>query len=1120
MLGVIGAMALGAGMAWGQERGVEEGLRADERSDLSAVSLESSIPYPVPGEAVEIRIGVRNNAQAPAGKVEVRLLADGRTVGTGLLDLAAGETGTLRLPWTPAEEKTYALTATLDPALRRAERDRLDDTASAEVMVAARPAGEADLAVTGLELAARADGATLVRIPVRNQGTAAAGAPLEVRSGGRIVARVRVPPVAPGAATVVEVLLASGTSADQLSAELGPRFRTNQKHPEAALFQQDVRAARDLRVEGLSVSATPTERGRVRRVTIAFRVVNHGREAVTAPFRTRVFPGAVGAGGQTLEPYVLTSAGLAAGQSLYVSRTIALPPEIHQFDARVETDLDPLPGATAARSEAGRVVVEPFENPVANAGRWVSIGPRRVPEGLGAVGVLFSIATDPSSPATLYAGSHGSGVWKTADGGSSWSPVTDALPTLKIAALAVDPAQTSRVYVATPDFGVFRSEDGGTSWSQISGAAQLHLTDCCDTLLVDPVHAGGLYLTSFDGIYHSTDSGATWSLSLRAGEATSLVLDRAGAGTLYAALQGGTGLNRKGIYRAALGGTGWTSLGGCTGGALPAIDASTKITLALSGSTLYAGFRTPTSFQLARTTGKSCQVGTRPGLQWLPLWNPSGDTFGGQPVPARLWNGIYADPVDPRFVYATGTDFWASTDGGVTFAARSGPHADHHAFAVAPGAPGTIYAGCDGGIYQSSDHGADNSWRFLGDGIANVELYDIANAATKPDLVIGGTQDNGTQKYDGSSTDWAWIKDGDGGTVAIDPANAQVLYAMQQNAPSVARSADGGGSWTGIADGLPAGAVCFNLQWYPHPTVPSTLIAACNESLWRTAQPGTPWSPILTVAPDSVLRSAVDLSIDLYYAGTSLGQVFAGPGGAGWQRVFAHPGGRGITDLEVDPDDRATVYATFTGTGSGRVYRLRRDSRAPQTMSATDITADLPAQLPVRTIAVDRMAPWTVYAGTNDGVFRGRSSDGATWRWTAYDNGLPPGVIITDLEVHPTSGVLRAGTFGRSAYEVNTDSPLGSLVAIEGRITLLRLEEAGTGYGPPADFLDVEAVVWLDTAPGRAFGFQLRKGSTEGDHTRMFDLLRDAFEANRPVRIDYLRTGLRNGTILRVADLP
>jgi hypothetical protein len=166
------------------------------------------------------------------------------------------------------------------------------------------------------------------------------------------------------------------------------------------------------------------------------------------------------------------------------------------------------------------------------------------------------------------------------------------------------------------------------------------------------------------------------------------------------------------------------------------------------------------------------------------------------------------------------------------------------------------------------------------------------------------------------------------------------------------------------------------------------------------------------------------------------------------------------------------------------------------------------------------MAPFTVYVGTNVGVYRGISSNqGATWNWSFYNNGLPL-AIISSLNVHPTTGVMLATTFGRSAYVVNTDWPIGTLANAEGRITFLRVHDLGTGFGPPSDFLDVEVVVALDTLPGRAFGFQLRADGEEFAAHGMLDLLRDAFSRNSRVSIDYTRTGLRNGLILRVADLP
>jgi hypothetical protein len=153
-------------------------------------------------------------------------------------------------------------------------------------------------------------------------------------------------------------------------------------------------------------------------------------------------------------------------------------------------------------------------------------------------------------------------------------------------------------------------------------------------------------------------------------------------------------------------------------------------------------------------------------------------------------------------------------------------------------------------------------------------------------------------------------------------------------------------------------------------------------------------------------------------------------------------------------------------------------------------------------------------------VYRGRSIDGGkTWFWVAYANGLPP-ADVRDLEVHPGTGVMRAATYGRSAYEVHTDAPIGSLLAAQGKLTFLRVHDVGTGFGPPIDSIDGEVVARLDSDPRKAFGFQLRKDAGEADHRGMLDVLRDGFTSSRLVRIEYVRTGLRHGRIVRVVHLP
>jgi hypothetical protein len=83
-------------------------------------------------------------------------------------------------------------------------------------------------------------------------------------------------------------------------------------------------------------------------------------------------------------------------------------------------------------------------------------------------------------------------------------------------------------------------------------------------------------------------------------------------------------------------------------------------------------------------------------------------------------------------------------------------------------------------------------------------------------------------------------------------------------------------------------------------------------------------------------------------------------------------------------------------------------------------------------------------------------------------------------------------------------APASAQVNASGRVTLLRVHDLGTGYGPPTDFMDVEAVVWLDSQPGKAFGFQLRDDQYLPARQGMLDLLRDAFANNWVVHIDYI----------------
>jgi hypothetical protein len=94
----------------------------------------------------------------------------------------------------------------------------------------------------------------------------------------------------------------------------------------------------------------------------------------------------------------------------------------------------------------------------------------------------------------------------------------------------------------------------------------------------------------------------------------------------------------------------------------------------------------------------------------------------------------------------------------------------------------------------------------------------------------------------------------------------------------------------------------------------------------------------------------------------------------------------------------------------------------------------------------------------------------------------------------------------------------GDLVETVGHISFLRAHDLGTGFGKAPNFLDVEVVVLLAEQPQLALGFQLRADANEPTRTEMFDLLRSAFIAGRPVRLDYQTVGPSAGEIIRVAN--
>ena len=1006
-----------------------EGIRPDEFAALDVGAVVADPAHPQPGQVVTIRVPVRNSGPLRLEGVIIGVLVAARMVARTSLDLDVDATDDVVLEWGPVPAGSHRITVVVDPDRRLPVEPRGRTSVTFPLVVSDRPSTSS---VVLRDLRWRATTRS-IEVEMYNGSDAPAHAPVVIVADGEALRRTVVGPIPPQGSSVLAtswlgsarpgVLTASVDlpEADQVSAagdvKVGPADAKA-----GTTLMLDLRPEAGLQVEGISVAAVKSLADLPRRLTVSARVVNNGRSSTRArcPVDLAMRPAG------SLEPsrHSVLVAPLLPGSAAAVSHGFDLPAGVNVATVDVVAD----PDDRIAPPALGKRARLEFRNPVANVGRWVSIGPTLIQSGLGAVGRLHQILLDPTRPGTMFVasgGASGSGVWRTRDSGANWDPVTDGFGTPNVKAMAMDPSDPRRLWAATPR-GLLHTDDGGDSWQVIASAAALPVESRAGAdlvLRVDPNRASTLYLTGAAGVRRSVDGGATWSVVLDSGRAADLVVDGSVSGRLYAAIRNDGVLAHTGVYQSDDHAGSWRRLTGCPGGRLPVVTRPTAIRLAISGSTLYASFgEIGIGWTLFRTTGVGCVIGGRQESVWERGWHPTG-FVDGEPIFKRLWMGIYANPIDPEIVYAGGTDLWVSKNGGASFTRRTEPHVDHQGFAFDPADPSIIFTASDGGLYRSDSHGDPGSWHFAATGIRNTEFYDLAVAPTNPDLLIGGTQDNGTVRYRSPATVWTSLRDGDGATVAIDPTNDSVMYLMGQFANSIRRSSDGGQNWTGISSSLSSAEECRNLHFQVHPAKPAILLASC-VSLWRLNQPDPTWRSIFTPPNGAVRRSAIDPTSDTYYAGTSLGAVFAGTGGAGFVQIFQNPSGaHEVTAIEVGLREAATIYVSFEGSGDGRVIRATRVGASFQVL---DITGNLPADLSVRSLALDRMNRHTIYAGTDRGVYRGRMTSAMpAWEWDLYGNGLPD-PDVRALRVHPTSGVLFAATLGRGVYEVNTAPKPGS----------------------------------------------------------------------------------------------
>ncbi|MBL0062047.1 MAG: T9SS type A sorting domain-containing protein [bacterium] len=651
---------------------------------------------------------------------------------------------------------------------------------------------------------------------------------------------------------------------------------------------------------------------------------------------------------------------------------------------------------------------------------WTNIGPTNY------AGRVLSIAWSSANTNIIYVGSASGGLWKTTDGGANWSPLTDDLASLAIGSVALDPNDPNIVYIGTGEgsfnvdavfgAGIFKSTDGGATWNTTGLSWTQSQNRAVNKIIIDPTNTQIIYAacnSSVGGIYKSTNGGTTWTL-YHTGDVKDIEMHPDSSNVLYCANGYPWGTASNGIYKSTNSGVTWTQL---TSG-LPAGSSFGRLEIDISESspaTLYAGI--------------SQTISAGAGLYGIYKSTNGGASWTQQATTPNMYAGqgwynlvVEVHPTDPNQVWSNGLDGYKSTNGGVAWTRMTVwsysegnsqyAHADHHAMAYKPGDPNTIILGTDGGLFKSTNGGT--SWTGLNNGLITYQYYAICNDNLSPTVAYGGTQDNGTNKYNNSSTQTR-VLGGDGGYCNVDFTNSNNVYATTQRGNHY-KSTNGGTSFNSIQSGI-TGAGAWVTPRVMDPTNPNILYTGTNI-VYRSTNGGASWTAISTALDASYISHIAvapsdPATIYICYEGYD-GKVFkTNDTGANWVNIETGIPERYPTHIAIDPLNRDIVYCSVSGYGSGHVYKSTNGGT-----SWSNVSTGLP-DLPVNCIVIDQSDGNKLFAGNDLGVYY---SSNAGSSWADYSTGLP-NVVVDFLALHPSTGKLRAGTHGRGMWETETTAP-------------------------------------------------------------------------------------------------
>ncbi len=686
----------------------------------------------------------------------------------------------------------------------------------------------------------------------------------------------------------------------------------------------------------------------------------------------------------------------------------------------------------------------------------------------------------------IWVGSATGGVWKSTNEGTTFIPVFDGMPTGSIGDIAIDPRNNDVVWVGTGEANIFRSSnagcglyrttDGGKTWNLMG----LENTHTIGRIRIHPDNSEIVYVAATGhewtpneerGLYKTTDGGKTWSRILYIDKNTGvydLIMDPRDPNTLYATTwermrlkwndpNAFTPTKNCGIWKSTDGGENWKQINE----GLPSARHRGRIgiDIALSNPEVLYAYVDNYEVSYVAKPGEMDSYGRQKrdvikgatvyrtddaGKSWEQVSGLTPETRSYMERHSGTYGWVFGqirvDPKNENIVYTLGVQLHQSVDGGKTFAALRGPHADHHGLWIDPLNPDYLLNVQDGGLTISYDKG--KSWKFPIEVLPLAQFYNIAYDFKVPFNVYGSIQDHhsfygpvdlsrGRDRV--RPVEFTNILGAEGSSHAVDPVDNNTVYASTFYGALARAEADNYPAST--KDLLPvryAEEPRLRGQW-----VAPTLLSPHNPDIvyhgmqyvMMSRDKGNTWefiSPDLTYNDPKKVGDISYQTIQtldesplrqgLLYAGTDDGRVWrTKDGGKSWTEIRngAVPQ-RWVSRIVASKYDLGTVYLTQTGRRDDdfQVYVWKSTDFGD---TWKDISGNIPVG-PVNVIREDPVKPGILYVGTDASVYI--SKDGGT-RWDIL--GDLPFAYVHDLQIHPRDNVIIIATHGRGMFVLDAN---------------------------------------------------------------------------------------------------